>query len=41
MPPPRDPGLPVVYEGDASVEAWLKGISDGILSRRPPGVHIS
>ncbi len=26
--------LLIVYEGDANVDAWLEGISDGILSRR-------
>ena len=26
--------LLIVYEGDADVDAWLEGISDGILSRR-------
>jgi hypothetical protein len=25
--------LLIVYEGDASVDAWLEGVSDGILSR--------
>jgi hypothetical protein len=26
--------LLIVHEGDADVDAWLEGISDGILSRR-------
>jgi hypothetical protein len=26
--------LLIVYEGDANVDAWLQGISDGVLSRR-------
>jgi hypothetical protein len=26
--------LLIVYEGDANVDAWLGGVSDGILSRR-------
>jgi hypothetical protein len=26
--------LLIVYEGDANVDAWLEGISEGILSRR-------
>lgn len=26
--------LLIVYEGDSNVDAWLEGISDGILSRR-------
>jgi hypothetical protein len=26
--------LLIVYEGDADIDAWLEGISDGILSRR-------
>jgi hypothetical protein len=26
--------LLIVYEGDAKADAWLEGISDGILSRR-------
>src|SRR6476619_5230539 len=26
--------LLIVYDGDANVDAWLEGISDGILSRR-------
>jgi hypothetical protein len=31
--------LLIVYEGDAYVDAWLEGISDGILSRRPSAGH--
>jgi hypothetical protein len=27
--------LLIVYEGGANVDAWLDGMSDGILSRRP------
>jgi hypothetical protein len=31
--------LLIVYEGDANVDAWLEGISDGILSRRISAGH--
>ena len=32
--------LLIVHEGDADVDAWLEGISDGILSRRLSGGNV-
>jgi hypothetical protein len=26
--------LLIVYQGDANVDAWLEGVSDGVISRR-------
>jgi hypothetical protein len=31
--------LLIVYEGDADIDAWLDGVSDGILSRRMSAVR--
>jgi hypothetical protein len=31
--------LLIVYEGDDDIDAWLDGISDGILSRRMSAGH--
>lgn len=31
--------LLIVYEGDADIDAWLRGVSEGILSRRMRAAH--